>query len=740
MAANVVSDAVPATIRRLRRRIERDPTNPDSLLTEYGRGWRLILAKPSPESTPTRPLFGRKLEIEAIHSRWRDTRLQTLVGPGGVGKTALAHVVSPRGTVFIDLSSAYDESGVLQAIRAVFPRLHLGTEDKESLRTLVARRMQGAPLVVFDNADTAIDIILPWIQALGDLNILVTSRIPMGTAEEYILQVASLNPSAAMALFRHRYQQAGGTAPLDESALLAVVQSIDCLPLALELVAPRAVILSLDDLMRDLHARIDAIPTLAGTHRHRGIRPCLQSSWDRLTPELGLTMGAISLFSAEFELADAEALTGHSCLESIEQLVRQSMVNIVRPGRFRLLALVRAYGLEQAEEHYRAAHTQWVLGRLRQLGFGRTRSAGLNALLPDLLACVTHETDEQAIVEAALGARDADWLAGINARSTVLRDALKRVQLPSSIARLTLQLAYDATLYDPRYSIELLESCPEHSYSLLELEIRSRGCILGFSGPVDVDHWRRCIEEESDLQSKARTLNQLACHLRSSLDYEGAYSAAVRALEATRKSGNIAEEAYALQQLASACVGLGEIDRAISFSRRSLETARNSGFYATIIQSESQFATICAALDRDLADEIFGDVARKLMAQGLLQPAAHFTGNRGVNAWLNGDKERCLTLLDRLDFQLLQPSTRSYFGAFREVARHEFELTDGARLRQSLSDLARTGRPALAELLAICTLPEDTHRTVDEILAPFGDATLRADLTSAREIARKAAE
>jgi predicted ATPase len=244
-----------------------------------------------------------------------------LLGPPGIGKTTVARaLLARRGGVFVDLS-ATGHDGDVGLATAVAAGLGLDVVPcaPDLVRTLMAAAERDVPLVVFDNAETAIapvaTLIARLLAALSGpastgrrLPILVTSRERLQISGERVVDVPPLTHDAAQSLLELRAAEARGANSGDTATLGELVPMLEGLPLAIELAAARLRVLSAGELRARLEHRFrllkterrDAVP------RHRSLEAALDGAWEALTPAERHVALAASLILGDFAVADLE--------------------------------------------------------------------------------------------------------------------------------------------------------------------------------------------------------------------------------------------------------------------------------------------------------------------------------------------------------------------------------------------------------------------------------------------------
>lgn len=312
---------------------------------------------------------GRDLELRRLDALVDDgARLVVLHGPGGIGKTRLAVRYAwawlarfPGGAYFCDFSSARDEAALASVIARTLG-LPAANGDRERLATAVAGH--GRCLLVLDNCEAAASPVAELAGALLDaaphLSIVATSRAALDLPGEHRMQVAALAESDAASLFIRR-AEAVGAPTLDETALPPLLRLLDGLPLALELAAAQCALLSPADLASELSDRLRLLALRGGGRpsRHATLRAAMEISWHALQPAQRQAAASCAVFEGSFSRAAATAVLagGAPAVETLEALVKASIVQVREGGRLAMLATLRAFAAEQtdATEQVRAA-------------------------------------------------------------------------------------------------------------------------------------------------------------------------------------------------------------------------------------------------------------------------------------------------------------------------------------------------------------------------------------------------
>jgi predicted ATPase len=340
---------------------------------------------------------GRSGELSAVKNLLAASRLVTLTGIGGVGKSRLALRVAfearrdfADGVWLVELGELRDGSLLVDVVAAALGlRDHSPTPLRDVLMEfLFARKL----LLVLDNCeqvvDAAAELIEMLLRACPDVRILATSREAFGIGGESMLQVSPLavpddpeqTPGGhaaydAVALFAERAAAAvpGYELTEDNKATVARICSrLDGLPLAIELAAARLRAMSAEQILERL-ADEYALLTHGSRRAPRRQQTLSQSvgwSYDLCTPAEQQLWGRLSVFAGSFELNAAEDICGgdpisDDLIELLSSLVDKSILTRAESKgvvRFRLLGTLRDYGRQRIGDEYqelRRRHLEW---------------------------------------------------------------------------------------------------------------------------------------------------------------------------------------------------------------------------------------------------------------------------------------------------------------------------------------------------------------------------------------------
>jgi predicted ATPase/class 3 adenylate cyclase len=339
---------------------------------------------------------GRGQALAHVREAARKSRLVTLIGSGGTGKTRLAIEAASEligtfddGVWLVDLAPLADAALVSNAIASA---LGARAEGDVSPLTLIEAILRGKrALLLLDNCEHVIDeaakAVQALLRALPQVHLLATSREALGVEGENVYRVPSLTmphaeevesaadviASEAGALFVERARAVAPTFALTErnaAAVARVCRRLDGIPLAIELAAARLTVLSADELARRIDDRFRLLTGGLRTAlpRQRTLRALVDWSYELLSPDEQTVLNTIAVFAGGFSLAAAEqvcagdALRETAVLDAIERLVAKSLLLAEQQHetetRYRLLETIRQYAGEKLVESGQADATR----------------------------------------------------------------------------------------------------------------------------------------------------------------------------------------------------------------------------------------------------------------------------------------------------------------------------------------------------------------------------------------------
>ena len=348
-----------------------------------------LITRPNNLPAQLSALIGREREVSEVRALVESSRLVTLTGAGGAGKTRLGLQVAAElldgsgdGVWLVELAAVTTEDTVAPTVSEA---LRLGAQPARQARPVLETLLDAlAPqdvLIVLDNCEHLIGACAKIAELIlrrcPRVRLLATSREPLGIGGETIYRVPSLSlpgpddtgPAAAgssdaIALFAVRASAHGVGLPADEqtgSLVVSICRRLDGMPLAIELAAARLRSLSLNELHDRLDQRFRLLTGGSRTAlaRQQTLRAAVGWSYSLLTGAEQVLLGRLSVFAGSFDLAAAEAVCVVGGLDVLDladllgSLVDKSLVVAEQAGaglRYRLLETIRLFAAERLVE------------------------------------------------------------------------------------------------------------------------------------------------------------------------------------------------------------------------------------------------------------------------------------------------------------------------------------------------------------------------------------------------------
>ena len=579
------------------------------------------------------PMVGRDDDVASIRALLERSRVVSVVGAGGLGKTRMAHLVGRLAqqpvVYFVELAGVTTPEDVLPEVASVLGVRESVTNVRTAqlradLRSRVAEQLSGPPtLLILDNCEhlveAAADLVAFLVASTDSTSVLTTSRAPLGIAAEQVYLLPQLEDVDAVRLFEQRARAARSDVRLDPDEVTELVTRLDGLPLAIELAAAKVRVMSVAEIGRRLE---DRFALLAGRDRsapdrHQTLEAVIAWSWNLLRAEDQGALQTLSVFPDGFSLDGAEAVLGADALAALAELVDQSLL-VVREGeqvRYRFLETVREYGVKQlaasdglaaARDRLRAwavdtarASTSRLFGRDQVAAMGEVRAEVGN--LTGVMRSAIEDRDVRTVVPLA-GTLSGFWTIegdhlGVHAISQPVLDLI--VEQPpapdqdlAEVRGVLAALTVTATIFTgspPEDALQLLreiglagDSSRTDVLARLILEVYADGT------PSLEALDRLCDDPDPGL---ARGALQWATQVReNSGDLAGAIEASSRALLLSDASEGPWTRALLDSQVSGLATQAGDWDLAVEHASRALPVMRALGAAEDAVQLRSILA------------------------------------------------------------------------------------------------------------------------------------------------------
>jgi predicted ATPase/DNA-binding SARP family transcriptional activator/tetratricopeptide (TPR) repeat protein len=586
-------------------------------------------------------LLGRAEDITAVANLLRSSRVTSIVGTGGLGKTRLAHVVSreaeQRVVYLVALAGVTSDDDVVDEVASV---LGVGESARGPLAVPTGvltgiADVLGDALLVLDNCEHvlggAAELVRALVSMSKDLRVLTTSRAPLGLSSEAVYLLPELDLSTTVELFDQRAGAARSGVDLPTDVVRELCGHLDGLPLAVELAAARVRVMSVTEIARGLDDRFALLRGGArdAPRRHRTLHAVIDWSWHLLEPAERAAMRALSVFPGGFTADAARRLLDEDeVLWVVERLVDQSLLKVTDTAsgtRFRMLETVREFSTaarEEAGETDRVTHL--FLAWARDFGVAHHESL----FGPELVGSVARISAEQDnLVQALRHGLDRGDGATVAATSAVLAGLWIIESNFTRLAALATQTAWELSHFRPEPALV------EATRTAVVLCAVS-GFLLGGPRPVRalvamrrlppatpstlvraIDSVSRALIEVPATDSSALPMlcdsedplvagvaNEVASYLwENDFDLDSALKAARRMLTAFENQETPWIRALAHGRIGELCLQLGRGEEALPHMTAALSVVEELGAWTTV--ARGRWAMAIANLQRGAIDE-----------------------------------------------------------------------------------------------------------------------------------------
>ena len=549
---------------------------------------------------------GRETEIEEIKRLLKGaekTRLLTLVGAGGCGKTRLALQVAeqlildfPHGVWFVDLAPLTDPNLIPRTVASIFGLPE--TSAQETIKSLITFLHPRKVLIVFDNCEHilsgASSLVESILRACPQVQAIATSRevlnipgekqfhiLPLPYPPEDSNEKNVIAKFASVRLFTQRAKNIQTTFELTDenaSSVAQVCRRLDGIPLAIELAAARVGLLRLRQIEAQLHDRFQLLTSGSRTlPRHQTLRAMIDWSHDLLSNDESRLFCYLSVFAGGWTLEAAEGVSDHSspisALDLLSRLRDKSFIVVERqPGkeaRYTMLETLREYGLEKLEaaqettyareQHFEFFHALALRSRL----YGPEKQVWLDRLEADydnirgaVTWAIAYRDSEAAqpymeeAIELVLALVDFFWFRGFVVEAREWLDKFLAIDMPASPLRaLLLQKSgwYTRSAGDFKKADTLLHRALEMA--------------------KEIGDWSRA----------SWALGDLGMSTRDQGDGQGSIQHFTEGLKFARQSGEDRAVGVHLYNLAESYELLGDLDKARDLWEQGLSVFRAEG-------------------------------------------------------------------------------------------------------------------------------------------------------------------
>ncbi|MGB8909232.1 MAG: tetratricopeptide repeat protein [Candidatus Cybelea sp.] len=575
-----------------------------------------------------------------------DARLVTLVGPAGVGKTSLARRVAIEraqhvadGAAIVELASIKEPSLVPAAVARA---LGLRQPARNAAREAVANYLRECDCVlILDNLEH-LRPAARWIGALVSacprLTVLATSRERLHLAAEHVYAVGPLASDAAVRLFVQRAKAAKPEFELTEAnaaAVATIVEHLEGLPLAIELAAPRLLLLPPNALAARLERRLPLLAdgALDRPERQQTMQGAIAWSYDLLTNDERSLFERLSVLAGGGTLEAAAAVAGsdvpeRSILARLAPLAEKNMLVFEDAGgqpRVAMLEMLREFAQDRLARNGELAATQrshaaYVLRVAR-----RGEREFYEREYPNV----------QAALEWAAGCRELDF--GFQLIGAIWRFWQLQGRIVEGLDWISRFLRMEAA--SPNSVSATHHAAVLHASAALESALGNfQEALASYEQAIAL---QRALRDDAGL---AASLASLGLVLQFRGEHLEAERANVESLEISGRLGNDAGVAAGLSNLALLAYGRGDLQRAAGLAEESAATYRRLDNQSGLANALVKIGLIAMAYEKyESAEELFGEALAVQQAAGDVGSMHQSLANLAAVAHRRGDHELSLT-------------------------------------------------------------------------------------------------
>jgi len=660
---------------------------------------------------PETALIGRDADVaraSALLSR-EGVRLVTLAGPAGVGKTSLAiRVAAERAKttgatpVLVELAPVEDPALVPAAIASALGIRE--SADAPAIDAIQAFLRGRKALVVLDNLEhltPAAARVAAILDACPALTILITSREPLHLRNEHVFTVRPLENDAAIALFVQRAQMVKPEfefGPENAAAIRSIVDHLEGLPLAIELAAPRLLLLAPKALAARLERRLPLLGDAAADRpqRQQTMHGAIAWSYDLLSEGEQQLFRRLSVLHGGGSLEAAAAIAGNhgddrSILFRIAPLVDKNMLTLADNAdsepRVSMLEMLREFAHERLVESGELAdaqrrHAEYVLA-FTQTGTGQLSGAAQAQWL-------TRFELEHGNIRAALQylSRESAAASGFRLVAAVWRFWWLHGHLTEGIGWIRRFLALrggsPANVPDPLYASVL------RAFVVLLSALGNFGEAL--ASCEEALALQRKIGDEPGLGA---SLTSLGIIFQFRGEYDRAQDVHEEGLAIRRRLGDQLGIASSLSNLASVAISKNELARAAALGSESAEIYRAIRHETGLAHALMKIGLAVAGEGRhQAAEELFAECLRIQRAVGDTGSIYYSIANLAGTAYHRGDYATAVARYhEALDLLDVMPNKSALAGTLDGIAATIAALGDpsrGARLLGAADALRRS--------------------------------------------------